>query len=208
MKTKQKNIRVFELDSDDAIEALAYLEKNSDLLRAFVLAIKGKASAEMYEWAQNNKHCAFIAPECLYMPKQAFEKIPTMLFDGGHKEILLQNSDENIKNNMNEVVAPIKNIPNRIVITRVLRSGEIIENDGDIVIFGRVNSGAKIISKGAVEIFDEVDGLVECDGDYIILRSIGKGSVVYKNETIKKELLKYDLQKLCFENGHLQVKKI
>lgn len=198
MKTKQKNIRVFELESDNFDEAVSYLEKNSDLLKTFTLALRGSASQKMYEWAKNSGHCAFIAPDCLE-PAKAVNKPKVALF-----------KQDDVNEGHIPAIADIasKVAPSRIILNRVLRSGEIIENSGDIVVFGRVNSGAKIICNGCVEIFDEVDGLVECDGDYVLLRSIGKGSVVYKNETIKKELLKYDLQKLYFENGLLCVKKI
>ena len=42
---------------------------------------------------------------------------------------------------------------------RSLRSGEKIEHDGDVVIFGHVNNGAEIIASGSISIFGKLKGL-------------------------------------------------
>ena len=207
MKTKQKNIRIFEIEADDYDEAVAYLEKNAELFRPFILALRGLSAQKLLIWATYHEYCAFIAPECMGSPRKAAPKQKTTLFNEERAAQIFQEPQKPIESEkvQNE---PQNGANNRMLINRVLRSGEIIQSEGDVVVFGRINSGAKIITKGAVEVFDEIDGLVECEGDYIILRSIGKGSVIFCNETIKKEILKYDLQRLFFENGALQVRKI
>ena len=43
---------------------------------------------------------------------------------------------------------------------RSLRSGEKIEYDGDVVIFGHVNNGAEIIARGSISVFGKLKGLV------------------------------------------------
>ncbi|MEY4505188.1 MAG: hypothetical protein RL154_1485 [Pseudomonadota bacterium] len=198
MKTKQKNIRIFEIESLDFDETIAYIQKNAALLNSFPLAFNGVAAKQSCEWAVINGYCAFVAPECLgSIKKPSSANTQTFLAEEPKRNI----EQEDIKQIANEQEA-------RVIITKMVRSGEIIQSNSDVVVFGRVNSGAKIITKGSVEVFDEVDGLIECDGDYLILRSIGKGSVVFKNETIKKDILKYDLQRLYFENSQLQIKKI
>ncbi|MCL2767164.1 MAG: septum site-determining protein MinC [Synergistaceae bacterium] len=42
---------------------------------------------------------------------------------------------------------------------RSLRSGEKIEHDGDVVVFGHVNNGAEIIASGSISIFGKLKGL-------------------------------------------------
>jgi len=46
-----------------------------------------------------------------------------------------------------------------LLIRRSLRSGEKIEHDGDVVIFGHVNNGAEIIASGSISIFGKLKGL-------------------------------------------------
>ena len=43
---------------------------------------------------------------------------------------------------------------------RSLRSGEKIEHDGDVVVFGHVNNGAEIIARGSISVFGKLKGLV------------------------------------------------
>ena len=56
---------------------------------------------------------------------------------------------------------------------RSLRSGEKIEHDGDVVIFGHVNNGAEIIASGSISIFGKLKGLAHAGVD------IREGSEVY-----------------------------
>lgn len=225
MKMKQKNLRIFEIECLDYSESISYLQKNAELLLSLPIALKGGSAAKVCDWALANSFCAFVAPECLGETKKQPAKIKTSLFDEEPDVELARviNKQPDIKTQIindiekieQEIKAPIEVAPTpkassgtRLVINRVLRSGENIQNDGDVVVFGRVNSGAKVISGGCVEIFEEIDGLVECEGEYMIIRSIGKGSVVFKNETVKKESLIYDLNRLFFENAKLQIKKV
>jgi len=46
-----------------------------------------------------------------------------------------------------------------LLIHRSLRSGEKIEYEGDVVIFGHVNNGAEIIASGSVLVFGKLKGL-------------------------------------------------
>lgn len=46
-----------------------------------------------------------------------------------------------------------------LLIHRSLRSGEKIEHDGDVAVFGHVNNGAEIIASGSILIFGKLKGL-------------------------------------------------
>jgi len=46
-----------------------------------------------------------------------------------------------------------------LLVHRSLRSGEKIEHDGDVVVFGQVNNGAEIIASGSILVFGKLKGL-------------------------------------------------
>jgi septum site-determining protein MinC len=48
----------------------------------------------------------------------------------------------------------------------------------------RINAGAKIKSTGNIEIYNECDGLVDCEGDYLIVKKKPKGTILFKGEII------------------------
>ena len=46
-----------------------------------------------------------------------------------------------------------------LLIHRSLRSGEKIEHDGDVAVFGHVNNGAEIVASGSILVFGKLKGL-------------------------------------------------
>jgi septum formation inhibitor MinC len=97
--------------------------------------------------------------------------------------------------------------PKTIVITRNLRSGEAIETDSDVTVVGRINSGAKVKTSANATILEVVDGDVEVWGDYLMIRTIGKGTVTFRGEQIKKESLDGKMKLITFD-GKLSIKDI
>lgn len=65
------------------------------------------------------------------------------------------------------------------------------------VIFGRVNSGAGFCEE-SLSIYGIIDGLVQCDGEYIVINGISpRGNLIFNGEIIDKDQVKQNvLQKL------------
>ena len=82
------------------------------------------------------------------------------------------------------------------IYTKPVRSGQEIECKVESIFLKRVNVGAKIKSKFSLEFFSLIDGDIICDGDYIILKNIAKGSVRFMGEELKKEDFKDEKLKL------------
>jgi len=66
------------------------------------------------------------------------------------------------------------------IIDTIVRSGQEIEYDGDILCLKRVNSGAKIKCNGNFIALESVDALIECNGEFMLL-AIGKSANIYFN---------------------------
>ncbi|WP_245600586.1 septum site-determining protein MinC [Sulfurospirillum arcachonense] len=96
------------------------------------------------------------------------------------------------------------------VFDRPIRSGEEINEDLPVVVFGRINSGAKLFCTQSVSVYGTIDGLVQCDGDYIVLNGIGNhGNVIFNGEIIEKESLVQDkLQKITYNGSKVDIKEI
>ena len=102
---------------------------------------------------------------------------------------------------------PIKAAPKTVVIAKNLRSGESISTDADVTILGRINSGAKVRTSGNATILDAVDGDIEAWGEYVMIKTIGKGTVSFRGEQIKKESLDGKMKLVTFD-GKLSLKDI
>ena len=93
----------------------------------------------LLSWNSNN-------PKTLYKLKSA--KLPV----GEYSPAPEDKTEEKIERK-NEIMLP------PLLRHRSLRSGEKMEYNGDVVIFGHVNSGAEIIASGNISIFGKLKGL-------------------------------------------------
>jgi septum site-determining protein MinC len=74
---------------------------------------------------------------------------------------------------------------NTKIYDKIIRGGVEIESDENLVFLNRINPGAKIKSSANIEIFDENEGLIICDGDYLVVKK-NKGNIIFRGENIGK----------------------
>jgi septum site-determining protein MinC len=195
MIAKQKNLRIFELFVEDDESFINYMDKNLLLLKDYLLLVNGKLTPTMREYLQDKGCC--------------YKEIDGCKIKLRAKEIKKERAQEKI-----EIVhyvqdeQEIEKNQNTKVIKTPVRSGTIVEYDGDITIFNRVNSGAKVICGGNLSVFGLIDGVVECDGEYMILQEIGKGFAVFNGDIIEKELLDGKLKKISSTEDGLLIEDL
>ena len=184
MKAKQKNIRVFELNIENEDGFFSYMDKNIILLKDYLLLVNGTITSKMSEYL-DEKGCCYKQMQDCNLKLGAKEAKSEKKEDSKPIEIVQYVEVEDEKQ---ELTTLTYHTP--------IRSGTIVEHDGDITIFGRVNSGAKVICGGNLSVYDSVDGIVECDGDYMILKDIQKGYAVFNGDILEKELFDGALKKI------------
>ena len=80
-----------------------------------------------------------------------------------------------------------KEIKNKtLIFDRIIRSGEEINSKNNLIFLNRINAGAKIKSSGNIEIYGECEGIIECDGDYLIVKRNKKGLIFFRGAEIKE----------------------
>jgi len=225
MKAKQKSVRVFEIECESLPEFEAYLDKNSVLLNGFLLLLKGDTKGAFAKECKKRQLCYALVGECdestLVTKKESVnvlpivesaptvEKVETVVAKNPVVEVAAKKPTQKLQaplpldTNKNE---PIKETIKTVVVIKNLRSGEDINTDADVMITGRINSGAKVKTNGNATVLDVIDGDVEVWGDYLVVKHIGKGTVSFRGERIKKEqlngkakLVTFD-QKLCLKD--------
>ncbi len=198
MKVKFKNVRVFEIFIDDEERFFEHFEKNKVLLKEHMLFLTGKVTPKITSFLERNGICFYDVGNCnlknlLNKSNKEIKKSKESL-----KEVKLNNTNE-------EKISTEKTL----VFYRPVRSGEEIVTKGDVVVFGRVNSGSKIKAEGNVEIFGDIDAVVECEGDFMILRKIGLGSVIFNGEILDKDLFKGEgVKRVTLKEGKIEIKDI
>ncbi|WP_181646771.1 septum site-determining protein MinC [Helicobacter sp. 16-1353] len=185
----QKNIRIFHiLENNNDDELKQFITKNLPILQGYLLVFDN-LSDDLKKFLDSND-IDYIKNKHLRLNA----KPPTIEIKKEKPNINNDNLDANISKSK--------------IIQKVVRSGENINNKGDIFVFNRVNSASKIISDGSVLIFGECEGDVECNGEFLILAKITKGKILFQGEIITPNMLKYKLNLIIKENGKLNIKDI
>ncbi len=228
MKTKQKSVRVFEIECENIAEFGAYLDKNGVLIGGLLIMLKNDTNGLFAAECKRRGLCYASMGECEESGLLAKKDLPPLEAPSvaPKKEEPLPIVEEPKKPAVAAKKAPIKpqaELPmeavkeektksepaKTVLVTKNLRSGEFVSSDTDVTVLGRINSGAKVKTLGNAAIFDTVDGDVEVGGEYLMIRAIGKGNVSFKGEQIKKEMLDGKKTKMItFEGGKLAVKDI
>lgn len=187
MQVKQKNIRAFEFtvnEIDDEKELLQYVDKNLELLKNFLISIIGELTEEAKFHLEKNGLTVVFAKHLTNTEKKSAEKII---------------SGESSKKEENNKIITYDN---------PIRSGNKIECNDDVIMFKRINSGAKIIARKNAIILATIDGDVEASGDYLVVRNIGKGVVVFNGEEVKRDLVNGRLFKITTKKGLLDYEEL
>ncbi|ACZ11281.1 septum site-determining protein MinC [Sulfurospirillum deleyianum] len=198
MKVTQKNIRVFHITIDDEALFLEYFRKNSPLLREFFLLIEGTITKNIAFVLEQSGVCYKDINQC------------SIRFGGIKKEssVLDETSQKSPQNEEKSIASTL--VQKLKLFDRPIRSGEEIIESVPIVIFGRVNSGAKVFSEESISIYGIIDGLVQCDGEYIVLNGISpRGHLIFNGEIVDRDTLKQNvLQKIVMRDNVIEIKEI
>jgi|GEM_PF-439182 len=228
IKTKQRNIRVFEIECEDVDAVRNYITKNQALLEGLMVLLNGAKAKECSQIciefglcyaifggsdniekavAKTQKHK--IDENDLFANSEAAiaiapQKVQEKIIEKIVEKVVVQTVYVDKEQDGNNV--SVKST--KIIKDSTVRSGEDIVTDGDVSIFARVNSGAKIKAGGCVEIFDTIDGLVECSGEYMLVKNIGKGTVIFNGHKIDSFALDGKIKRVSMQNDKLEIKDL
>ncbi|ACM92698.1 conserved hypothetical protein [Nautilia profundicola AmH] len=158
---RQKTIRVFEVD--DYENLIKVVESKYELIKNYYFLLK-ESNKEIENFLRSKNLSYFVSNSEGFTPK---------------KEI-----SQEIKVVEKEIIKKIKTETR--IYDKIIRSGEEILTEDNLVFLNRINAGAKIKSSGNIEIFDECEGRVVCDGDYMIVKRNIKGTIIFKGADIGK----------------------
>jgi len=201
MTVKQKNLRVFHIKIEDSKVFLEYFVKNQILLKEFFLLLEGKVDVQTQNFLDEEQVCY----KCIDNCKLRLGSVKQEL----HVEPKMEEKQSKHEQKYLDIVEPISEDKLKVY-ERPIRSGEEINEDLPLVVFGRINSGAKLFCTQSVTIYGIIDGLVQCDGNFILLNGIGvHGNLIFNGEIIDRDKLKDNmLQKISIKDSKVDIKEI
>jgi septum site-determining protein MinC len=156
---KQKTIRTFVVEDFNKLKSV--VESKYDLVKNYYFLLKEKN--EEVESFLKEKNLNYIVENNIF----TFNKEKT-------KEIQIIEKEKIIEKKVNTRIYD-----------KIIRAGVEIDSEENLIFLNRINAGAKIKSSENIEIFDECEGDVICDGDYLIVRK-NRGNIIFRGENIGK----------------------
>ena len=203
MKTKQRKVALFEfVEAADTKECIDFITKYLLLLRHHMLGFGWQIDKELQEFLEsNNLSFAILSGEIPTRDNASYVALGTI--NANSTQERAQDSINGVANTNNMMSADnvdsikSESIPvtfsgafsRTLWISRIVRSGEEIYHNGDIVIESHINSGARVVAEGNLFLFGECRGSIEAHGDFIICSKILNPAVLFQDTIVSQEIL-------------------
>ncbi len=206
MKAKQKNLRIFYIELDGEDDFFSYMEKNFILLKDYFLMISGEATPKIIDFLEDKNICYKLAEKC-NIRKNSKTNV------GNNNAIIRRDTSpkaiEETKRIISESQGKNSKCEKTLLINKPVRSGEEIVHHGDVTVFGRVNSAAKVICSGNAKVYGVIDGLIQCDGEYMVIKDLGKkGFIIFNGDILDRADFDGNLKKVIKTKEGIEIKDI
>lgn len=214
MQSKQYSVKVYETSVKDESKFMAFFDANYVLFKDHLIMLRGEVSDEIRTYLKR-KPLKFMEnvtlPEGrtrkqleteLEMEKKKYNLKVNMLKNEfeiekkqyGEKEKILETKLSELESLQTSQLK---------VHDKVLRSGQELKVEGDLLLLGRVNSGATVEVKGNLISTQPVEGAIRCTGRFMMLTATPKANVMFHGEEMDNNALQEGLN--CVELKENQV---
>ncbi len=196
MQSNQYSVKVFETTIYDEIEFKEFFDVNHTLFKDHLILIQGDMSDEIKRYLKDKK-LQYL--QNMNLPKGRSRKAL-------EKEFQILETELAVSKQIAE--AELKKLSNKLqnnltVLDGMIRSGQEVNIDGDLLLMNRVNSGATINITGNLIITKVVEGAIRCHGNFMILTASPKANIVFHGVEVDNLRLKDGLNRIELKNNEI-----
>jgi len=181
--TKQYSVKVFEVTLEDESEFIAFFDKNYVMFTNHLISIYGEVSPKIETYLQE-KNLKYIVNTQL--PKNRASKSTPK------EQVQEKKPVEKIQDNLK-------------VIDKLVRSGQELKIQGDLLLLSRVNSGGSIVIDGNLIITQIVEGDIRCNGNFMMLQASPKANIVFHEVEVDNKYLQDKLNRVELINNEIRI---
>ena len=201
------------LEEQQESDIIKFVQKNAILLTRFVLNFKSPISPRVESVLNELNLCYFIGIVGSKPSQNDIDNLNAQNKPAQQSTQSMQNPSNS--NHIDSIISPNKAHSLAISpaispssspkIIHKIRSGEEISAQGSLSILGDITSGAKVSASGSVTVFGNCYGVLEVGGEFLILRSLQSGYIVFNGEILSADMLAKinanDKLKIIIKNG-------
>jgi len=198
VKTKQSSIKVLDVTLSNNDEFITYFDKNYAIFQHHLIVINGEMNSIIEEYL-NTRNLNFIVN--VVFQKAKFQTPIT-------SNAVSEKIKEPIKE-IEKIVEKIVEVPRAKttlkVLDKLIRSGQELNIQSDLLLLNRVNSGGTINIKGNLIITEIVEGSIRCHGDFMMLKASPKANIVFHDVEVDNSYLSERLNRVELKNNEITI---
>ena len=196
LKSNQYSVKVYETTIEDEEKFIEFFETNYMLFKDHLILIHGSLSQKIKEYLEF-KSLTYL--HNVELPKGRSRKAleEELQIERSASAVSVQIAEAKLK----KISSKLQN--NLTVLDTMVRSGQEINIEGDLLLLNRVNSGATINIKGNLIITNVVEGAVRCSGNFMMLTASPKANIIFHGVEVENDLLKNKLNRVELKNNEI-----
>lgn len=201
MRTRQYSVKVCEMTLTNENEFISFFDINHELFKDYLIVINGQSSQKILDYLDEK--------DIKYLFNVSLPKSQGRIT----AEKVIQEQQEIHEIKQKEITEELSKLSNRLhnnlkVRDTLVRSGQELNIKGDLLLLNRVNSGATINIDGNLIITQIVDGLIKCNGNFMIIKTSEKANILFHQQEIEYESLMDRLNKIEFIDNKIVITPI
>lgn len=198
MQSRQYSVKVFELTIEDENQVINFFNANHSIFKDHLIVVNGAMSKNIEKYLQE-MNLSFL--HNVELPKgrnrkALEEEIKLTTIEDKVRQLMMEQELEKLSDKLQN---------NLEVCDKLLRSGQEMKTDKDLLLLNRVNSGATIITSGNLIITGQVSGIVKCSGSFMMLGATSRANVLFHGVGIDNKLLEAKLNRIEFVGNEIIV---
>jgi septum site-determining protein MinC len=196
LKNKQYSVKVYECSIEDENEFIFFFDANYTLFKDHLIVVNGEMSSTIKS----------------YLDKKSLTFLNNIALPKGRTRKALERElhSESKERAIDQMVAQseLAKLSDRLeqglmVLDDMIRSGQSLNIEGDLLLLNRLNSGASIEIAGNLIITKLVEGLIRCDGNFMILMASPKANIIFHGVELENQFLENRLNRVEFKNNEI-----
>jgi septum site-determining protein MinC len=183
VKTKQSSVKVLDITLTNNDEFVTFFDRNYVVFQNHLIVLHGESNAFIEKYLNDKK--------LNFMVNAAFKKARPI------QEIQVQET-------RTPILEP-KAKTTLKVLDKLVRSGQELNIESDLLLLNRVNSGGTININGNLIITEIVEGSIRCNGDFMMLQSSSKANIVFHEVEVDNKYLTQRLNRVELKNNEITI---
>ena len=198
MQSNQYSVKVYETTINDETKFMAFFDANYTLFKDHLIVIQGELSEKIKHYLEK-KSLTYL--QNINLPRGRTRKALEKELEAEKAQLAMK--QQMIESELSKLTDRLQN--NLTVLDRMIRSGQEIKIEGDLLLLNRVNSGATITTTGNLIVTQVVEGAIRCHGNFMMLTASPKAHIMFHGVEVDNGFLEDRLNRVELKNNEIVI---